>query len=538
MTTHMINDCSFGDPTIPSLKQVRETVEFDYSITRQQRMDMVSAITKAGALFNLPLSAIPANAEFFRQKFAKINHNNVSVSERRLGNIKSLLLRCLRHVGLSTKLLPYQAPMSPTWRNLYDLLPGRYERTGLSRVVRYCSRQNIRPKDVNDEVLQNYLTALTEESLVKYPRTNHQTACRLWNKMVETVAGWPTNTVTVPVYDDRLYSIGDEFFHPSLLVEIEGYLSFLGEDHLIGGLKRPHRPKSITSTKGDIRRFLSALHHDGFDVSSLRNLADMVEFAVVKRGLEWLWRRNGNKTSKNIGHIAWTIRCIAVKHLECDEATAAVFADIVAKLKVSSTGLSEKNKSTLAQFSDPGVVDRLLGLPDVLWDMANKEGDGKKGCLYAQQAIVIDILIFAPMRLGNLRHLRLDQHVNWVGDRIHINVPASEVKNREPLHFILPRHLSDRIRLYTERWRDQFVSVANPHLFPGKKGKPKDDSTIRRQLKAYCFKHAGISVTPHQFRHIAAYLLLRQKPGHYEVVRKLLAHKSLATSYCQKLCMG
>ena len=162
---------------------------------------------------------------------------------------------------------------------------------------------------------------------------------------------------------------------------------------------------------------------------------------------------------------------------------------------------------------------------------ANKEGDGKKGCLYAQQAIVIEILIFAPMRLGNLRHLRLDQHVNWVGDRIHINVPASEVKNREPLHFILPRHLSDRIRLYTERWRDQFVSVANPHLFPGKKGKPKDDSTIRRQLKAYCFKHAGISVTPHQFRHIAAYLLLRQKPGHYEVVRKLLAHKSLATTY-------
>ena len=85
---------------------------------------------------------------------------------------------------------------------------------------------------------------------------------------------------------------------------------------MIGGLKRPHRPKSIASTKGDIRRFLSALHHDGFDVSSLRNLADMVEFAVVKRGLEWLWRRNGNKTSKNIGHIAWTIRCIDVKHLE------------------------------------------------------------------------------------------------------------------------------------------------------------------------------------------------------------------------------
>jgi hypothetical protein len=349
--------------------------------------------------------------------------------------------------------------------------------------------------------------------------------------MAGSVAGWPATAVTVPRYDDRLYSIGDEFFDPALLAEIEGYLSFLGEDTLIGGLRRPHRPSSIASVKGDIRRYLSALHHDGLEIAYLRTLADMVDLPVVKRGLEWLWRRNGNETSRNIGHIAWTIRCIAVKHLECDDDTAAEFADIIAKLKIPGTGLSEKNKVTVAQFSDPGVVSRLLGLPDLLWDMAHKEGDGKKGCLLAQQAIAIEILIFAPMRLSNLRNLRLDRHINWVGELVHINVPAGEVKNREPLHFILPRHLSDRIRLYTERWRDQFVSVANPHLFPGKKGKPKDDSTIRRQLKAYCFKHAGISVTPHQFRHIAAYLLLRQKPGHYEVVRKLLAHKSLATTY-------
>ena len=402
MTARAPANNAFSDPSIPSLKQIREKIEFDHSIPYQQRMDMVSAINKAGILFNLPLSAIPANAEFFRQKFAKINHHNVSVSERRLGNIKSLLMRCLRHVGLSTKFLPYQAPMSSEWKRLYDLVPGKYERGGLSRFIRFCSRQGIRPADVNDEVLQGYLTALTEESLAKDPRTNHQTVCRLWNKMVEAVAGWPQTTVTVPRYDDRLYSIGDEHFHPTLLAEIEAYLSFLGEDHLIGGLRRPHRPRSIVATRGDIRRFLSALHHDGFDVYSLRTLADMVELAVVKRGLQWFWRRNGNKTSKNIGHIAWTIRCIAVKYLECDEGTAEVFAEIVGKLKVSTTGLSEKNKKTVAQFSDPKVVSRVLGLPDVLWDMAIKEGDSKKGCLYAQQAVAIDILIFAPMRLNNL----------------------------------------------------------------------------------------------------------------------------------------
>ncbi|MGB0193277.1 MAG: hypothetical protein ACPF9J_07065, partial [Candidatus Micropelagos thuwalensis] len=35
----------------------------------------------------------------------------------------------------------------------------------------------------------------------------------------------------------------------------------------------------------------------------------------------------------------------------------------------------------------------------------------------------------------------------------------------------------------------------------------------------------------HQFRHAAAKILLDAKPGHYEVVRKVLGHKSLSTTY-------
>jgi integrase len=531
MNVQLSIDNPFSDPSIPSLKTVKEQIEFDHSLSYQRRMDMVSAINKVGSLFNLPLSAVPASAEFFRQKFAKINSHSAGISKRRLGNVKSLLMSCLRQVGLSTKFLPYQAPLSREWQLHYDKLTDKYVRSGLSRFMKFCSKQGVRPADVKDQAFEDYHIALDEESLVKDPRINHQTACRLWNQMVDVVEGWPQTIVTVPRYDDRLYSIGDEHFQTSLLAEIDAYLLFLGEDILIGGLKRPLRPNSIESTKGDIRRFLSALHHDGYNVSLLRTLADMVEFGLVKRALEWHWRKNDNKTSKNIAHIAWTIRCIAVKHLKCDEDTAAEFAAIMAKLNVPGTGLSEKNKATVAQFTDQRVVIRLLGLPDCLWDLAHKEGDGKKGCLYAQLAVIIEILIFAPMRLSNLQNLRLDRHVNWVGELVHINIPADEVKNLEELHFILPSHLSDRIRQYTERWRDLFISGTNTHLFPGKKGKPKDDSTIRRQIKDYCFKYAGVTITPHQFRHLAAYLLLRQKPGFYEVVRKLLGHKSLATTY-------
>ena len=75
------------------------------------------------------------------------------------------------------------------------------------------------------------------------------------------------------------------------------------------------------------------------------------------------------------------------------------------------------------------------------------------------------------------------------------------------------------------------MPATNPHLFPGRNGKPKDQSALRNQMKKAIFDHTGLQMTPLQFRHAAAKLLLDAKPGHYEVVRKLLGHKTLTTTY-------
>ena len=185
----------------------------------------------------------------------------------------------------------------------------------------------------------------------------------------------------------------------------------------------------------------------------------------------------------------------------------------------------------LAQFDDPALIKRLITLPDLLWQLAGKKGKTKKGSLYAQTAVAIETLIFEPIRLTNLRNLRLDQHIGRIGKQVTITIPEEEVKNRERLHFKLSDHLSDRIRTYVDEWRCLFVADANPHLFPGRNGKPKDESVLRRQIKQYAFDHGGVRITPHQFRHGAAKLLLDAKPGHYEVVRKVLGHKNITTTY-------
>ena len=121
----------------------------------------------------------------------------------------------------------------------------------------------------------------------------------------------------------------------------------------------------------------------------------------------------------------------------------------------------------------------------------------------------------------------------WAGrqNRLRLSFPAHEVKNDQALDFLLPAEASERIKRYIKEWRSLFIPATNPYLFPGRNGKPKDQSALRNQMKKAIFDHTGLQMTPHQFRHAAAKLAAGCKPGHYEVVRKLLGHKSLTTTY-------
>ena len=334
----------------------------------------------------------------------------------------------------------------------------------------------------------------------------------------------------MPRYDTRKYAISDDLVHPDLSAAISDYLSKLAGEKLFGGPKKPFRPSSLKSAKGNIHRFLSALHHSGVDVRTITTLEEIVSFDLFTRAMEWLWERNGRKSSGPIEHIAWVIRCIAVKHLKCDEATREKFQSAMAELRVKQNGLSEKNRLTLQQFDDTNTVYRLLTCPDELWETAKKQ-TGKKAQLLAQSAVLIEILIHAPLRISNLTTLRLDQHLNRVDGQIYINVPAGESKNAEPLHYILPPQVAGRVEEYIEHWRSLFLPDSNPYLFPGRNNRPKDETAVRHQIKRALFSQTGIRLTPHQFRHVVAKLILDAHPGYYELVRKLLGHRSHSVTY-------
>ena len=132
----------FADPSLLSLESVRDQIAARIDILRPARMDMVSACNATGKWFDLPLNAIPASTSFLKPKFDRLHPSHIGVSSRRIENVRSLLLRAFRTVGIATSLQPYGCPMSSAWQELFDRIGDRYLKTWLSRLIRFCSSQN------------------------------------------------------------------------------------------------------------------------------------------------------------------------------------------------------------------------------------------------------------------------------------------------------------------------------------------------------------------------------------------------------------
>ena len=452
---HLSHKNPFASHDIPTMDAVLKQIEMDYQVPHQRRHDLCSAIRKMETLFGRPLSMIPASADFLRRLFEGTNHITLELSERRLQNIRSLIMAAFRHVRMSTSLAPYGAQLVPEWQALMDCVLSKYQRSAISRFARYCSNCGISITDVSDEAIEEYLAAVIAETLVKKPFLNVQTLCRVWNQIADRNIDWAMPRLTVPHSESRNYAVSDDLVSPKLHMEIGDYLHFLSGDELIGGLRKPHRPRSIESTKGNIRRYLSALHHSGIDISAIHSLKRMVDFELFKVAMEWLWSRFDQKPCRGIGEIAWTIRCIAVKHLECDEQTVEKFNAVLGRVRPQQRGLSSKNRVSMQQFDDQSAVRKFLRVGDVLWVLAEKEGRNKKGSLLAQSAVLMEILTHAPMRIFNLQNLRIDRHLGWSKGRLRISIQPDEVKNREPLDFLLPESISARIYDYMKNWRRQ-----------------------------------------------------------------------------------
>jgi integrase len=107
---------------------------------------------------------------------------------------------------------------------------------------------------------------------------------------------------------------------------------------------------------------------------------------------------------------------------------------------------------------------------------------------------------------------------------------SEDTKNRIKLEYEIPTALADRLLTYRNEIAPKVTGRRPDAVFVAWTGKPRGQSAITVAIEKAIARNLGVKLTPHQFRHIVAKIILDANPGAYELVRQMLGHKNLKTT--------
>jgi len=178
----------------------------------------------------------------------------------------------------------------------------------------------------------------------------------------------------------------------------------------------------------------------------------------------------------------------------------------------------------------------VVKLPQVMMSTAKSQFSSAplRAAITAQLAVAIAILTVAPVRLANLTAIKLGTNLIKPGgpdSNCWLTFPDYDVKNRVRLEYPLEQYLTRMIDEYVHDFRPALLRGRNDDwLFPGQPGGAKSNTLLSGQITQRIYQATGLRMTVHQFRHAAGALILKSRPGEYELVQRLLGHRNVQTT--------
>ena len=365
----------------------------------------------------------------------------------------------------------------------------------------------------------------------------------MWNACAGAIDGWPLQRLTEPPIKAKAGPAWEDF-PEGLRSDVDAYLGRLTKPRrgLSGKRIRPCQPATIRTRRAELVAVARMAVRLGVPIESLTSLAALLHPDVVEPVIEAYWQKDGDEPKVFTIDLGWRLLMIAREIGGLDKAAIDRLDEIRATLEdYRRSGLTPKNLQLVRQVLTEGVWSEVVSLPNVLMQQARSAKDHApiKAAVTAQLAVAIAILTFAPIRLSNLVGIELGKNLikpGGLNTPYWLVFPHYDVKNRVDLNFQFDQPLTDLIDEYVHEFRPALLRGANTSwLFPGEGGEPKTANTFGTQITQRIQKAVGLRITVHQFRHAAAAIYLKHRPGDYETVRRLLGHRSIQTTihfYC------
>jgi integrase len=520
--------------TIPkslTLADLLTALERDAKIPATRTRDLRSAVRRVADLLGQEPSGILLDLPAISARLAPVNPITVGAKLKTIANIRSGFLSAVKASGLKPVHRTAQTPLSPAWRALTAPL-GKRAHIGLSRFARYASAEGIEPARIDDAVIEAFMATVRAGSLHRKPNDLHRHLTRIWNQVAERSRLRP---VAVATYRPAVKRVEWTRLSPAFRKDVLNHLAWCGGIDVFAADARSRAlaPRTLQLRRDQIHAAVSALVESGVPPAAITSLADLIAPENFKRIMRQRKAVDG-PTKAFDRDLAEALVQIGREWVKPEPTVLTELKRLVGKLPKPATGLSSKNKTALRQFDDPAVLRRLIDLPNRLWIEVKREATPNFRTLAkAQVALGIAILIYMPIRAKNLTALTFGVHL-FLGEGAQasstLEVPAGEMKNNIEMAFDIPSEVAKMLLEYRDRIAAKVIGHRPDRVFVNADGSPKSQATVAWLIKTHLARREGIVLTPHQFRHLSATVMLNAEPGAFETVRQLLGHKNIKTS--------
>jgi site-specific recombinase XerD len=421
-------------------------------------------------------------------------------------------------------------PLSPAFATLLGKVEDRYDRSFLRRLFSFASSHGLAPADIDAALLAAFADAIAAG--IKRPKQVVRNAVKVWNRMAETIEDWPATPL--PLTDShgwRALPLGD--FAKSFGDDCEAFLHQSEGKGLFDARGLPKlSPATITDRRNKLRQFATRLVEAGRPAASIKKLADLVEPEAVRLILEGLWKEADEAPNAHAANLARLLALIAEHWAYRPADEVMIIKRAAARLRPRKEGMTEGNRAKLRPFTDEANLKRLVNLPRAAVAALDRDRPTVTDAVVVQSALAVAILLTAPIREKNLVALDLVTHIDRVNkDQGFLVIPAHEVKNARGIELPLSASALKLLDLYVEVYRPLLLKGAlSSKLFVSWNGRQKTPDQLGAQLPRFIRDRTGLDMHLHLFRHLAGFVFLRDHPGEYETVRRLLGHGALGTT--------
>jgi len=166
-------------------------------LPKQTQRHWTTSLRQIAKALDKPLEVIPARLGAVRADLARLHHVPIGLTLKTLQNHRSNVKSALRWLAREKSIPEHGAPLTPAWEELRARIKDRFVRWRLSSFMRFCSASSIAPAEVDEVIVDRFMTYRAQSGTPADDRSGRRLA-RVWNSNVGNIRGWPARRLKEP----------------------------------------------------------------------------------------------------------------------------------------------------------------------------------------------------------------------------------------------------------------------------------------------------------------------------------------------------